>query len=443
MSKRIILIIIITVLAIVISAPKNFPINFTFLDKEYNYILSSPTINITSPFVFQRDLLIRQGLDLQGGTEVTLVADMSDISPPDRQDALEAAREIIARRVDAYGVSEPSIQTIQSEDSYRITVALPGLENPEQALDLIGTTAQLDFRELPEGTDSASILNFVPTDLTGKDLQKATVDFDPQSGEPVVTIEFTTEGSQKFAVITARNIGNPLPIFLDGFPVSIPTVNQAIEGGQAVISGNFTTDEATNLVITLNAGALPVPISIIKQQNIAPTLGAESVSRSLTAGGVGLAMVAIFMILLYGKLGLIAVIGLIIYSLITLAIYKLIPITITLPGLAGFILSIGMAVDANILVFERMKEEIRKGHDWERAMELGFGRAWDSIKDANIATLITTFVLFNPLEWTFLNTSGPVRGFALTLFLGIIISLFTGVFVTRTLLRSLYTGSNK
>ena len=191
------------------------------------------------------------------------------------------------------------------------------------------------------------------------------------------------------------------------------------------------------MVITLNAGALPVPIEIIKQQNIASTLGAKSVQSSLIAGGVGLLLVALFMILNYGWLGLIADLGLLIYGLFTLAVYKLIPITITLPGLAGFILSIGMAVDSNILVFERMKEEIRKGNDWNKSMELGFGKAWDSIKDANIATLITTFVLFNPFDWVFLNSSGMVRGFALTLFLGIAISLFTGIFITRNLLRAL------
>ena len=229
-----------------------------------------------------------------------------------------------------------------------------------------------------------------------------------------------------------------MAIFLDGIRISVPTVQQKIEGGQAVINGEYTLDEAKNMVITLNAGALPVPITILKQQNIAPTLGAESVNRSLKAGGVGLALVALFMILNYGWLGLIADLGLLIYGFLTLAIYKLVPITITLPGLAGFILSIGMAVDSNILVFERMKEEIRKGNDWKRSMELGFGKAWDSIKDANVATLITTFVLFNPFDWVFLNSSGMVRGFALTLFLGIVISLFTGIFVTRNLLRSFH-----
>jgi len=243
-------------------------------------------------------------------------------------------------------------------------------------------------------------------------------------------------GGDKFSEITARNIDKPLAIFLDGIPISTPIVQQQIDGGSAIINGEFTLDEAKNIAITLNAGALPVPITIIKQQNVAPSLGSESVTRSVQAGVIGLSAVMLFMILLYGWLGLVADLGLIIYGLLTLALYKLIPVTITLPGLAGFILSIGMAVDANILIFERTKEEIRKGHTKRDALELGFGRAWDSIKDANIATLITTFILFNPLDWTFLNTSGLIRGFALTLFLGVVISLFTGIFVTRNLLRA-------
>jgi preprotein translocase subunit SecD len=200
-------------------------------------------------------------------------------------------------------------------------------------------------------------------------------------------------------------VGKPVGIFLDDYPLQAPTVQERIDGGTAVISGNYTIEEAKNIVITLNAGALPVPIQIIKQQNVAPTLGAESVSRSIKAGSVGLGLVALFMILNYGWLGFLADLGLIVYGLITLAVYKLVPITVTLPGLAGFILSIGMAVDSNILIFERMKEEMRKGNEWGRSMELGFGKAWDAIKDANIATLITTFVLFNPFDWTFLNSS--------------------------------------
>ena len=279
---------------------------------------------------------------------------------------------------------------------------------------------------------------FASTGLTGKDLKKATVQFDEQTGTPVVGIEFTPDGAAKFEEITTRSVNKPLAIFLDGYPISTPIVQQPISGGQAVINGGFTLDSAKNLALTLNAGALPVPISIIKQQNVDPSLGQDSIKKSLIAGGIGLIAVALFMVLLYGLPGFIAVLGLIIYGLITLAVYKLIPVTVRLPGLAGFILSIGMAVDANILIFERMKEELRKGHDQKSAMELGFGRAWDSIKDANIATLITTFILFNPLDWNFFNTSGLVRGFALTLFLGVVIGLFTSIFVTRTLLRNLY-----
>lgn len=427
-----------TILAAVISAPKNYPVHFNLFGKDFNFTLSSPEIHLTRPFVFDRTLNIKQGLDLQGGVEVTLGADMSALAESDRKDALESAKNVIARRVDLYGIAEPVITTKIVGGDYRIAVALPGVEDPQAALDLIGQTAQLTFSELPVGTDSATYADLKATDLTGKDLEKASVQFNSQDGKPEVGLKFTKDGGDKFAAITERNVGKPLAIMLDGMPVSAPNVQQKIEGGQASINGNFTIDEAKKLVVTLNAGALPVPISILEQKNVAPTLGADSVNKSLRAGFVGLGIVALFMVLMYGWLGLIADLGLIVYGLLTLAIYKLVPITITLPGLAGFILSIGMAVDSNILVFERMKEELRKGNDWQSSMESAFGKAWDSIKDANAATLITTFILFNPLDWSFLNSSGMVRGFALTLFMGIAISLFTGIVVTRTLLRTLY-----
>ena len=426
LRRNIFLIILLTAVAIIIDAPKNYKIG--------KYTISSPSINIGS---FKRELVIKQGLDLQGGTEVTLEADMKDVAVVDRQDALDSAKEVIARRVDLYGVAEPSIKTVVSQDKYRIAVALPGVTNPDEALSLIGQTASLDFRELPVATDAATYEDFKLTGLTGKDLQKSSVGFSSETGKPEINLQFTSEGGKKFAEITGRNVGKPLAIFLDGIPLTTPTVQQAISDGRAVINGEYSVDEAKNMVITLNAGALPVPIEIIKQQNIAPTLGAASIDSSIKAGSVGLALVALFMILNYGWLGFLADLGLIIYGLLTLAVYKIVPITVTLPGLAGFILSIGMAVDSNILVFERMKEERRKGNDFLGSMELGFGKAWDAIKDANIATLITTFVLFNPFDWTFLNSSGMVRGFALTLFLGIAISLFTGIFVTRNLLRAL------
>ncbi len=435
MTRNILFIIAITLFSLVIALPKNLTVG--------NYTISSPEIHFKKPFVFDRDLNLKLGLDLQGGTEVTLKADMQELDSGDRQDALDSAREVISRRVDMYGVSEPLIRTFVSGDDYRITVALPGVESPEEALALIGQTARLEFRELPESaTESATYGDFVATKLSGSDLKKSTVQFDPQNGQPSVGLEFSSEGGDKFAAITARNINKPLAIFLDGIPVSIPVVQQEITGGSAVINGDFSLDEAKNIAITLNAGALPVPIEIVRQQNVAPSLGSTSVDKSIRAGLIGLAAVALFMILLYGSLGFVAVLGLVIYGLITLALYKLIPVTITLPGLAGFILSIGMAVDANILIFERTKEEVRKGHSQKDALELGFGRAWDSIKDANIATLITTFILFNPLDWNFLNTSGLIRGFALTLFLGVVISLFTGVFVTRNLLRTFTKGRN-
>jgi len=384
---------------------------------------------------WERDLTIKQGLDLRGGIEVTLQADMSQLDPADRSDALDSAREVIARRVDLYGVSESTIKTSISND-YRILVALPGVNNPEEALALIGTTARLDFREYTGTASATTTLDLTPTGLTGTDLKKAVVGFDQNNGKPQVNLEFTPGGAKKFGEITSRNVGKPVWILLDDVVLTDPVVSTPILDGSAVITGDYTLDQAKNLVITLNAGALPVPISVIKQQNVAPSLGEGSVKASLQAGGVGLALVVLFMILNYGSLGVVAVVGLLIYGLLTLTLYKLIPVTITLPGLAGFILSIGMAVDSNILVFERMKEEMRKGHDRISSMELGFGQAWDSIKDANVATLITTFILFNPLDWSFLNSSGMVRGFALTLFLGIVVSLFTGLFVTRTLLRT-------
>lgn len=434
LRRNIFLIILLTAVALIIDAPKNYPIRFNLFGKDVAFSISSPSINIVN---FRRELIIKQGLDLQGGTEVTLEADMKDIAPPDRTDALDSAKEIITRRVDLYGVAEPTIKTVVSQDTYRILVALPGITNPEEALSLIGATASLDFYEMPVATDSPTFRDLKPTGLTGKDLQKSSVTFNSQDGKPEISLQFTPEGGKKFGEITSRNIGKKVWILLDGQILTDPVVQVAILDGRAVINGSYTIEEAKNMVITLNAGALPVPIEIIKQQNIAPTLGASSIASSIKAGAVGLGLVALFMVLNYGWLGLIADFGLIIYGLLTLAVYKFVPITVTLPGLAGFILSIGMAVDGNILVFERMKEESRKGNDWLGSMEVGFGKAWDSIKDANVATLITTFVLFNPFDWTFLNSSGMVRGFALTLFLGIAISLFTGIFVTRNLLRAL------
>ncbi|MCX6725909.1 MAG: protein translocase subunit SecD [Candidatus Shapirobacteria bacterium] len=388
---------------------------------------------------FHNDLEIKKGIDLAGGAHLVFQADMKDVPESNRNEAIEAAKNNIEKRINLFGISEPVIQTSKISEDYRLIVELAGIKDINQAIDLIGQTAQLDFRELSkESTQAAILTDFKTTGLTGKDLSKSEVKFDPNSGQPRVSLEFSSQGAQKFAEVTGRNVGKPVAIFLDENPIEIPTVNEKINDGKAVIEGNFTTDTAKNLVKLLHAGSLPVPIKIIEQRNVGATLGAESVQRSLQAGLIGLGMVILFMAIYYGFLGILADIALIIYGLLTLALYKLIPVTLTLPGIAGFILSIGMAVDANILIFERMKEEIRAGKSRAVAMELGFGRAWDSIRDANVCTIITCFILFNPFNWSFLNSSGMVRGFALTLFLGVVLSLFTGIVVTRTLIRTFY-----
>ena len=387
---------------------------------------------------------LKMGLDLQGGTHLVLETDMGQIAEGDRADALNSVKEIISRRVDLYGVAEPVIQTSQAGGSNRLIVELPGIQNVDQAVQLIGQTAQLDFRQVVDtGEASPSALTFISTDLTGKDLKKAEVTFTQsgsQASQPVVNLEFTVDGAQKFAVITQNNVGKPLAIFLDDQPVTMPVVNEPILDGRAVISGNFDADSATKLAIQLNAGALPVPVKILSQQNISATLGTDSVHQSVRAGLAGLAMVSVFMMIIYRLPGVIAVVGLLIYGLITVALYRLIPVTLTLPGIAGLILSVGMAVDSNILIFERLKEEVKAGRPLALALELAFGRAWDAIKDANMTTIAVSFILINPLNWPWLNSSGLVRGFALTLLLGVLISLFTGIFVTRTLMRQFLKG---
>lgn len=440
--RRLWLILLLVLICIYLNLP-NIPVNFNLFNRPVNFTIPQVSIN-------GRKLELKKGLDLQGGTHLVLEADMSNLNPADIPDALSSSKEIISRRVDLYGVSEPSIQTSTHNDSYRIIVELPGIQDVSTAINLIGQTAQLDFRE-DAAEDSnevnyaspsafARIFDFTSTNLTGKDLKKASVQFGQGSGaanQPVVALEFSEEGKQSFADITTRNLNKPVAIFLDNRLVTSPLVNEPILDGRAVISGNFTPEAASELSIMLNAGALPVPIKVVEQKNISATLGEASITKSITAGAIGLGLVMLFMILLYGLNGMLANIALLIYGLITLTIYKLIPVTLTLPGIAGFILSVGMAVDSNILIFERLKEELRAGRPFAVSLELGFGRAWDSIKDANLATIITSLVLINPFNFSFLNTSGLVKGFAITLLIGVIISLFTGIVVTRTLMRVL------
>ena len=388
---------------------------------------------------------LKLGLDLQGGTQLTLLTQMDKISQEQRDSALESAKKVLERRVNLYGVSEALVQTSKLGDQRRIIIELPGLKDASAAANLVGKTAQLDFRELPatlsaeivEATKSGIPLVYfsTPTDLTGADLKKAQVTFGgsgKQAG-PQVAIEFNEAGAIKFAKITKANIGKPLSIFLDEMLVSAPTVQQEIIGGNAVITGQFSPEEAKNLTIQLNAGALPVPISILEERHIGPTLGEESVKKSLIAGIIGLVTVMIYMVVYYGFLGVVADVALIIYTILVLAIFRtglflIPPITLTLAGVAGFILSVGMAVDANILIFERMKEEIRWGKGKTLAMELGFKRAWTSIWASNISSLITAAILYGmgiPI----------VRGFAVTLAIGVMVSMFTAYVVTRTILR--------
>lgn len=380
-----------------------------------------------------------KGLDLQGGTSITLRANMENVPAEKKQDALNLAKTILENRVNLYGVSEPIIQTSVVNGDYRIVVELPGVTS-RQAKDLVGTTAQLSFWEqatssaiqVPSGVPITALGNlFKPTNLTGKDLQSSSVTFDQNTGAPQVQLNFTSLGAEKFAQITTRDVGKILAIVLDNQVVEAPRVNQAIVSGNAVITGNFTTNQAKNLSIELQAGVLPVSLSVLATDTVGATLGQDALIKSIFAGVLGFIIVIVFMVVLYGRLGIIASSALLLYTLIVLSLFKLIPVTLTLAGIAGFILSVGMAVDANILIFERMKEELRLGKPLSIAIELGFSRAWSSIRDSNISTLITSGVLFQ-------FGTGIVRGFALTLAIGVIISMFSAVVVTRTLVRIFY-----
>jgi protein-export membrane protein SecD len=497
------------------------------------------------------------GLDLLGGTHLVYEADMSNIGASERTDALAGVRDVIERRINAFGVSEPLVQTDMSGSHYRIIAELAGIKDVNQAIKMIGETPTLDFREedpnavapvqvqaeetlemkafnetalkeandvlskaLVKGADfsalakqysddpgskdnggdlgyfgkgmmvkefedavwklkvgqtttslvktqygyhiikktgdkmvegeeqvsashiliatqspevqanaDASTVGWKMTELTGKQLKHSQVVFDPQTGEPTVQLTWNSEGDKLFGEITEKNIGKPLGIFLDGQLISAPTVQNKITGGTAIISGSFTIDEAKTLARRLNAGALPVPISLVTQQTVDATLGAASLEKSLAAGLIGFLAVVIFMVLVYRLPGLLASFALAVYTALTLGAFKLLGVTMTLAGIAGFILSIGMAVDANVLIFERVKEELRHGRTIGDALSEGFKRAWNSIRDSNFSSLITCAILI----WIGTST---VRGFAITLAIGILLSMFTAIIVTRNFLRA-------
>lgn len=434
------------------------------LKYEHFFIIVLLLVAASAFVVFSKAKPVRQGLDIKGGVRVVLQADYSK-QPKDvtRSQMQQELIKILRARVDSMGVSEP---VVQPKGTDQIIVELPDIKNEDAALKMLQSTAQLEFRyfrdvaskernpmgrydmevvdgvyhfydnqnnkiELTDQEVKDKIINASPLILTGSDLQaKSRASYSSNNNMPTVELEMTSEGSRKFADFTRSHIKEYLAIVLDGKILSAPTINDAITDGKAEISGNMKMDEAVQLAGLLNAGSLPAPLSVIQAQKVDATLGSDAVHAALIAGIVGLGLVLLFMLLYYRLPGFLADIALVFYSLFTFAAFKLIPVTLTLPGIAAFILSIGMAVDANILIFERLKEELRSGKTLKAAVDAGFSRAWPSIRDSNICSLITSFILFQ-------YGTGPIKGFALTLGVGVIISMFTAVTVTRTMLHLL------
>ena len=367
---------------------------------------------------------------------------------------MDALRDVIERRKNLLGVSEPLVQVEKTNDSNRLIVELPGVTDINQAVTLIGQTPLLEFKKergdgqtqqiieaqqkVVNSLQSGEVIDeitrtlsnqdpFETTGLTGRYLKKSQLIFNPTTGEPIVLLSFNSEGKEMFAQITKENLNKSIAIYLDGIVITAPIVRDEIKDGKAEISGGFEADEAKTLVRDLNYGALPVPIELISTQSIGASLGEDVLNKGIMAGIYGLVLVALFLIIWYRALGLLAVLSLAFYVVIMLALFKMVPVTLTSAGIAGFILSIGMAVDANVLVFERIKEELRNGRDIEDSVREGFSRAWLSIRDSNISSIITAIILF----W--FGTS-LVEGFALTFGIGVMISMFTALTVTRTLL---------
>ena len=413
-------------------------------------------------------LRIRQGLDLQGGVQVLLQAVPVETEAETEAEAevllaasIETARNIIERRVNGLGVSEALVQT-QGKD--RIVVELPGIEDPELAIGTIKETGLMEFIDtgaasLPPGmtvrttlgdelatgsalTDTIALTGTKPysTAFTGRDLRRAYPARNPTTGEFYVAFEMQPDAAQRFAQYTSNHVGQFLTIVLDKEVVSSPQIQSIIPDGAGQITGDFTFQEARSLGIQLQYGALPVPLQVESQRSIGATLGSESVSKSITAGIIGLVAVLLFMVIYYRLPGGLASLALLIYALLNLSAFRLFPVTLTLPGITGFLLSTGMAVDANILIFERMKEELRRGRSLHAAIEAGFDRAWTSIRDSNISTLIICAILYwlgsgFSVLGVRLTGAPAVKGFAITLAIGVLISMFTAVIVTRTFLR--------
>lgn len=379
---------------------------------------------------------VKLGLDLAGGTELIYKADTAAVAG-DKQGALNSLRDVIDRRVNLFGVAEPLVQlerssAVAGSQEDRLLVELPGVTDVKAAVDAIGKTPTLEFKLV--GATSASTTTYIPTALTGRYVKNAELQFSSgqsatsgAAGEPIVVLHFNDEGTKLFGDITSKNVDKQLAIFLDGESISEPTIREAITGGTATISGQFTPTEARDLVRNLNFGALPVPIELASSNTVGPTLGGQAFQAGLLASAIGFLLVALFMIVWYRLAGIIATVALIIYLILTIALIKVIPVTLTASGIAALILSIGMAVDANVLIFERMKEELRHGKGAHDAVKIGFARAWPAIRDGHLTMLISSIILF----W--LGTS-IVQGFALVFGFGVIISLISAVFISRVFL---------
>jgi protein-export membrane protein SecD len=407
------------------------------------------------------------GLDLSGGTHLVYQADTSKIPAGDVAGAMESLKMVIESRINAFGVAEPIIQTekgtVGGVQIQKLVVELPGVTDVNKAVLLIGKTPVLEFKTeksasistQPSGvkagaktnaanassSETAYNVEYETSPLTGRFLESARVEFDPNTRQPLVSLSFNEEGKKLFGEITAANVGKTVAIFLDGRPISTPVVQQAILDGKAVISGRFTPTEARDLARDLKYGALPVPIDLIGTQSIGASLGVDALHASVTAGIWGLIIISIFLLFWYRLPGVLAIISLALYTVITLTLFKLFGIVLTSAGLAGLIISLGMAVDGNILIFERMKEEFARGLSVEDGIKEGFARAWLSIRDSNTSSIITGLILF------FTATSPLIKGFALVFILGVVVSMFTAITVSRTLLMALgvkkYEGITK
>jgi len=434
-KKRIYLIVffifIVAFLAANLSYPRYFNQGIDFLNKK---------LNLSLPYFWE--VPFKLGLDLQGGTHLVYEVDLSNVEKKDYDSSLQGLRDVIERRVNLFGVQEPVVQTQTAGGHYRLIVELAGIKDPAQAIKMIGETPYLEFGEQKENYQEILEKNkkiaetkegemedpFKPTPLTGKYLKKAELGFDQTTYKPMVLLQFNDEGAKIFEELTSKNVGKILAIYIDGIPISTPVVQEKISGGKAQITGNFTVNEAKALARNLNAGALPVPITLISQQSVGPTLGKISLEKSLKAGIFGFLAIILFMILFYRLPGIISSLVLGIYIALVLSLFKLIPVTLTLAGVGGFILSIGMAIDANVLIFSRMREELREGKEFNLAVKEGFNRAWPSIRDGNFTTLIVAAILFG-------FGSSFIKGFALTLSLGILISMFSAIIITKSFLQ--------